>query len=163
MTCSRLSTARYTPHFTAWSAKDGLQPNGKPQARTSSANSNITGSPQPAGNSSSKKSRNGKNSRARLRALCGLLRRADMRRRHHRNRGRDHDLEREISSHLDLEAEQQQENGLSPEDARYAARRAFGNVTSIKEEVHMIQGWMLWETIFQELRYACRTLRKTPG
>lgn len=33
---------------------------------------------------------------------------------------REQDLEREIYSDLELEAEEQQENGLSPEEARYA-------------------------------------------
>ena len=46
---------------------------------------------------------------------------------------------------------------------RDAARRAFGNVTWVKEEVRFMWGWALWEIIFQELRYAARTLRKNSG
>lgn len=76
---------------------------------------------------------------------------------------REQDLEREICSDLELEAEEQQVNGLSPRDARDAARRAFGNVTWIREEVRFMWGWTLWETILQELQYAARTLRKSPG
>jgi len=63
---------------------------------------------------------------------------------------REQDLERELRSDLELEAEEQRENGLAPEDARYAARRAFGNVTWIKEEVRFMWGWTLWETTLQE-------------
>ena len=44
-----------------------------------------------------------------------------------RRREREQDLEREIRSDLELEAEEQEANGFSPEDARYAARRAFGS------------------------------------
>jgi predicted permease len=80
-----------------------------------------------------------------------------------RRREREQDLEREIRAHLDSEAEEQQADGLSPPDAQAAARRAFGNVTFVKEEIHLMSGWTFFETTFQELRFACRTLRKTPG
>ena len=46
-------------------------------------------------------------------------------------RKRDADLERELQSDLELEEEEQRERGLSAEEARYAARRAFGNTTLI--------------------------------
>jgi hypothetical protein len=47
---------------------------------------------------------------------------------------RSADLERELRSDIELEEEEQQENGLPPEAAHYAARRAFGNATLIKEQ-----------------------------
>jgi hypothetical protein len=49
---------------------------------------------------------------------------------------RDADLERELRSDLELEEEEQRENGLSPEEARHAARRAFGNTTLIRQQTH---------------------------
>ena len=71
-----------------------------------------------------------------------------------RHREREQDLEREIRSDLELEAQEQEAKGLSPQEAHYAARRAFGNVTWVKEEVRVMWGWTLWEIIFRELRYA---------
>jgi len=43
-------------------------------------------------------------------------------------RNREDELQREIRAHLELEAEERAADGLSEEEARYAARRAFGNV-----------------------------------
>jgi predicted permease len=75
---------------------------------------------------------------------------------------REQDLERELRSHLDLEAEEQQGRGLPAEEARYAARRAFGNATYVKEDVRAMWGWTSLERFWQDLRYSARTLRNTP-
>jgi predicted permease len=69
----------------------------------------------------------------------------------------------EIQFHLDHQIAENIAAGMSREEARYAACKAFGNVTWVKEEVRVMWGWTLWETIFRELRYATRTLRKSPG
>ena len=52
---------------------------------------------------------------------------------------------------------------MSEEEARRAARRAFGNVTRIQEEVHDLWRWIWFERAIQDLRYAYRTLRNSPG
>ena len=77
-------------------------------------------------------------------------------------RDREKDLDRELKAHLDLEAEEQQESGLSPEEARYAGRRAFGNTTLVQEDVHEIWnlGWL--ERFQHDVKYAARSLRKNP-
>jgi putative ABC transport system permease protein len=78
-------------------------------------------------------------------------------------RKRDADLERELWSDLELEEEEQRETGVSPEEARYAARRAFGNPALIKEQTHEAWGWATLERSMADLRYALRQIRKSPG
>src|SRR6516225_9034422 len=80
-----------------------------------------------------------------------------------RRKQREQDLERELRSDLELEAEEQRENGLSPEESRYAARRAFGNTTLLKEEVREVWGRMFLGRLKQDLRYALRGMAKSPG
>jgi predicted permease len=80
-----------------------------------------------------------------------------------RRRNRADDLEREIQAHLELEAEERHEAGLSPDEARYAARRALGNTTLIREDVRAAWNWTLMEQIEQDLRYSARTMRKNWG
>ena len=70
------------------------------------------------------------------------------------------DLDRELRTHLDQEAEERRERGVSPEEARYAALRAFGNPTLVKEEIHEMSPWLLLEQLGQDVRYALRTLRR---
>ena len=80
-----------------------------------------------------------------------------------RLRQRDADLERELRSDLELEEEEQRESGLCAEDARYAARRAFGNTTLIREQAHEAWGWAPIEHLLQDLRYALRQMGRFPG
>src|SRR5260370_28511926 len=77
--------------------------------------------------------------------------------------GREQDLDREIRAHLELEAEEQIEAGQAPVEAPYAARRAFGNVTLIQEVTREMWGWTALERLGQDLRYAMRMMRKSPG
>ena len=76
---------------------------------------------------------------------------------------READLERELRSHLDLEAEEQRDTGWPPEDAHYATRRAFGNTAWVKEEVREMWGWASLERLGQDLRYGVRQLRGARG
>jgi putative ABC transport system permease protein len=82
---------------------------------------------------------------------------------HWRRRRREHDLDRELRSHLELEAEEQQRAGLSSDEARYAAKRIIGNTTWIKEEVREMWGWRWLEWLRQDALYALRISRRTPG
>ena len=80
-----------------------------------------------------------------------------------RRKAQEDDLDREVQSHLDLEAEEQSDAGLSGDEARRAAQRAFGNTTLVKEVTREMWGWASWERLQRDLRYSVRTLRKTPG
>src|SRR5260370_38298874 len=80
-----------------------------------------------------------------------------------RRRDREQDLERELRAHMELEAEEQQDSGLTPEQARYAAQRAFGNTTFVQEEVREMWGWNSLETVGKDIQFAFRLLRKAPG
>jgi putative ABC transport system permease protein len=73
------------------------------------------------------------------------------------------DLNRELRTHLDLETEEQQEAGISGEEAHYAALRAFGNTAQVKEEIRAMWTWMWIEQFTQDFRFAFRTLRKNAG
>ena len=74
---------------------------------------------------------------------------------------RDDELAREIRTHLDLEVEERVADGMSEMDARYAARRAFGNVTRTQEDVRAVWTRRWLDEIVQDVRYALRTLRKS--
>jgi putative ABC transport system permease protein len=76
---------------------------------------------------------------------------------------RERDLERELRSHLDLEAEEHSQAGATSEEARYAAQRALGNTSLIKEGTREMWGWMSLERLWQDLRFARRTFIKNPG
>src|SRR5260370_40087768 len=77
--------------------------------------------------------------------------------------GREQDHDREIRAHLELEAEEQIEAGQAPVEGPSAARRAFGNVTLIQEVTREMWGWAALERLGQDLRYAMRMMRKSPG
>jgi predicted permease len=75
---------------------------------------------------------------------------------------REQELERELQLHLDLEAAEHEDSGVSAKEAVYAARRALGNTTFLKEEVREMWGWASLERWLQDFRFAARILRKTP-
>jgi predicted permease len=80
-----------------------------------------------------------------------------------RIRKRDADLERELAADLELEEEEQRERGLSPEEARYAARRAFGNTALIHEQTHAVWSWSWLESVVRDLQYGFRGMRRNAG
>jgi putative ABC transport system permease protein len=87
------------------------------------------------------------------RRLLSLLRRGKLER----------EMEEEMRFHLEMQIEQNLDGGMSSEEARWAARRQFGNQTWLKEVSREMWSLSFIETLIQDLRYGARTLRKNPG
>jgi predicted permease len=78
-------------------------------------------------------------------------------------RKRYNDLSEEIRLHIEERTEQFVAEGLSPQEARQKARRAFGNLTSIEERSREVWQWPTVESIWEDTRFSLRQLRKSPG
>src|SRR5215475_12749875 len=79
-------------------------------------------------------------------------------------RGRyEREMEEEMRFHLEMQIEQNLASGMAAEEARYAARRQFGNQTWLKEASREMWSLRFIETLIQDLRYGARTLMKSPG
>ncbi len=76
---------------------------------------------------------------------------------------RERDLERELECDLALEEEEQRENGASSDEAHYAALRAFGNPTLIREHTRAVWSWSWLENLLRDFRISIRTLFRSPG
>src|SRR3954447_12737311 len=76
-------------------------------------------------------------------------------------RQRREELHEEIESHLRMAAKDRQER--SEPDPQSRVRRDFGNITLVEETTQDMWGWTTLERLRQDLRYALRQLRKSPG
>jgi predicted permease len=80
-----------------------------------------------------------------------------------RKRRLEEELDEELRSHLEMLIEENLGKGMSSEEARYAARRSLGGVEQMKEVYREQRGLPMIETLFQDLRYGLRLLRRSPG
>ena len=80
------------------------------------------------------------------------------------NRGRlDDELRAEIDDHLERRRRQLIAEGMSPTEADAAARRAFGNVASVRDRMHDGWGFASLDSLLQDVRYGARILRRAPA
>ena len=75
----------------------------------------------------------------------------------------DDDLAEEIRQHIEEKTAALVAEGKSPEEARFAAKREFGNITGIVESGREVWMWPRLESVLSDLRFAIRRLRKSPG
>ena len=68
----------------------------------------------------------------------------------------DADLKEEMRLHNELREQELIEAGDAPEEARYAARRSFGNDIVLREESRDMWRWNWWEHMSQDVRYGLR-------
>jgi predicted permease len=75
----------------------------------------------------------------------------------------DRELNDEVRFHLEMQIEDNLKAGMNPAEARYAAMRSMGAIEPMKETYRERRAFALVETTLQDIRYAFRTLRKSPG
>jgi predicted permease len=75
----------------------------------------------------------------------------------------DEERANELRSHAEIEADENISRGMLPDEARYAANRKLGNATQIREEIFHMNSVAFLETMWQDLRFAFRMLRKKPS
>ncbi len=75
----------------------------------------------------------------------------------------ERELEAELRYHLEREAAQNVQSGMTPDDAHYSALKSFNAIERSKEECRDARGVRLIEEFLQDLRYGTRLLAKNPG
>src|SRR6266404_4375431 len=73
------------------------------------------------------------------------------------------EIAEEIQAHIEERADELAESGVPREDALQQARRELGNATLLTESSREVWGWMWLERLGQDLSYALRMLRRSPG
>jgi predicted permease len=80
-----------------------------------------------------------------------------------RRRSLDDRLKDEIEVHLEMAIDENIARGMSPDEARADALRSFGGIVQTREAYRDAAGWPAVDALWQDVRYAVRTYRRTPG
>src|ERR1700732_2419252 len=75
----------------------------------------------------------------------------------------DEELDAEVRGYTDLLAQEKMREGLTPEQARRAARIELGGIEQVKEDVREVRAGAWLASLLQDLRYGARMLRKNPA
>ena len=73
------------------------------------------------------------------------------------------DFAEEIKAHLELETDELKREGLSEDEARWKARREFGNVRAAQERFYLKGRWVGLDKLLRDVRFGLRSLRQSPG
>src|SRR4051812_22931485 len=75
----------------------------------------------------------------------------------------DDEFRQEIEAHVAFETDRLIAEGFSAEEAAIVARRTFGNMTRVRERFYESRRCMWLEDVWQDARFAVRSLRRSPG
>jgi predicted permease len=78
-------------------------------------------------------------------------------------RRKEEELREELEFHLAEDADERRVDGVARDEAQSAARREFGSLARITEDTRAAWGWPKAEQFTQDVKYAARMVRRTPG
>jgi len=75
----------------------------------------------------------------------------------------DQELDEEMQYHLDMQTQEGIERGLTPEEAKYAAKRSMGAITQNMESCREARSVSFLDDLARDLRYSLRAMRRSPA